>query len=866
MSAPKRPRIDIDYYEQPKTIGYFESIINALHVDLDKENADTSFSAPDLSYFTAHFQKFQLDHLGKDAMEKAKRQRKTIPTGVPFSLFNVHQLDPESPLYFILKAAYKYKSDNAIVDWRFDAKDEIPTYLTMVQAIKKALLDAEFDISIPCVLFDAAVDEQKKQKLSLLVEGLGGKHDIDLSQYERLIKHKSGTLAKRNYEATFIVYSEEAALDKHHKHWRIISKDQADENEDEQALVHWIGLPDSYNSRLALSACAQDKQQETDLPQEKQKAPWNVASNWIEDSAKYNEWMSPLDYVIEERQKTQLPKRKRPTEEELEEEEAKKKQKTPPPTQEDIARQFMPVQQHEIIIPSYAAWFDIAAIHPIESRGLPEFFNNKNASKTPTIYKEYRDFMVNTYRLNPLEYLTVTACRRNMTGDVCAIIRVHAFLEQWGLINYQMDPTAKPTAIGPPFEGQIKIVAELPPGLKKSIKKEAEDVEMPTVTTYHTLENETDTNTVEPPNSPPSTTTAATCTAKDNFEKTNHTLDLNLDLRVDIYEAAAKAYREKKSTETCASCRSASRDGYHHDTTFVCSPCFEADKIPADTKKEDFAKKQLPQEEDVWTEQEDMFLLEGLEMYPNDWSKVAEHVSTKSREACILHYLKLPTADPRIDPQVKRLGLLDFNRKDHVENPIMSVVAFLASNVKPKVAASAIRDVDNDADQDMELTDDQAQVDSLQATYTLIQTKIAQFSSRMSGFEKMETLVDRERRHLEKERFLIRQEHLAIRNQMDSIYGRMFQEKQAKLLKEQQHKMALELQQQQAKEELMPAHVVVRLPHEMLSPEELEVQNQLRAKYPVQYLQRQHALSTQLQQQQQQQQQNANHHVQTQQL
>ncbi|KAL9541554.1 hypothetical protein MBANPS3_009058 [Mucor bainieri] len=859
MSAPRRPRIDIDYYEQPQTIGYFESIINALHVDLDKENADTSFSAPDLSYFTAHFQKFQLDHLGKDAMEKAKRQRKTLPTGVPFSLFNVHQLGPESPLYFILKAAYKFKSDNAIVDWRFDAKDEIPTYLTMVQAIKQALLDAEFDISIPCVLFDAAVDEQKKQKLSTLVEGLGG------------------TLAKQNYEATFIVYNEEAALDKHHKHWRIINKEQKDESEDdEQALVHWIGLPDSYNSRVSLSACPQDKQQETEIPQEKQKAPWNVALNWIEDSAKYNEWMSPLDYVIEEKQKTQLPKRKRPTEEELEEQEAAKKQKTPPPTQEDIARQFMPVQQHEIIIPSYAAWFDIAIIHPNESRGLPEFFNNKNKSKTPTIYKEYRDFMINTYRLNPLEYLTVTACRRNLTGDVCAIIRVHAFLEQWGLINYQMDPTAKPTAIGPPFEGQIKIVAELPPGLKKSIKTEAaaQDVEMPTVTTHHTLENETDTNTAEPSNSSPSTTAATTSTTNDSNAKTNPTIDLNLDLRVDIYEAAAKAYQKKKNTETCASCKSKSKDGYRHDTTFLCLPCFDADKIPANHTKEDFTKKQPPQKEEeevkeeAWTEQEDMFLLEGLEMYPNDWNKVAEHVSTKTREACILHYLKLPTADPRIDPQVKRLGLLDFNRKDHVENPIMSVVAFLASNVKPKVAASAIRDVDNEANQDMELTDDQAQVDSLQATYTLIQTKIAQFSSRMSGFEKMEALVDKERRHLEKERFLIRQEHLAIRNQMDSIYGRMFHERQAKLLKEQQQKMALDLQQQQAKEELMPAHVVVRLPHEMLSPEELEVQNQLRAKYPVQYLQRQHALSSQLQQQQQQQQQQhtASHHAQTQQL
>lgn len=31
--------------------------------------------------------------------------------------------------------------------------------------------------------------------------------------------------------------------------------------------------------------------------------------------------------------------------------------------------------------------------------------------------------MIDTYRLNPQEYLTSTSCRRNLTGDVCAIMR-----------------------------------------------------------------------------------------------------------------------------------------------------------------------------------------------------------------------------------------------------------------------------------------------------------------------------------------------------------------------------------------------------------------------------------------------------------
>lgn len=110
---------------------------------------------------------------------------------------------------------------------------------------------------------------------------------------------------------------------------------------------------------------------------------------------------------------------------------------------EEQARKYLAAQTHEVIIPSYSAWFDMSKIHAVERRAVPEFFNSRNRSKTPAIYKDYRDFMVNTYRLRPAEYLTVTACRRNLAGDVCAIMRVHAFLEQWGLINYQVRPLLK---------------------------------------------------------------------------------------------------------------------------------------------------------------------------------------------------------------------------------------------------------------------------------------------------------------------------------------------------------------------------------------------------------------------------------------
>ena len=104
-------------------------------------------------------------------------------------------------------------------------------------------------------------------------------------------------------------------------------------------------------------------------------------------------------------------------------------------------------EDQRAVVPSYASWFDIAQVHPIAQRALPEFFNGRSRSKTAEVYQEYRKFMVETYRLRPFQYLTITACRRALVGDVCAIARVHAFLEHWGIINYEVDNETRPERV-----------------------------------------------------------------------------------------------------------------------------------------------------------------------------------------------------------------------------------------------------------------------------------------------------------------------------------------------------------------------------------------------------------------------------------
>ncbi|KAJ3280223.1 hypothetical protein HK104_000821 [Borealophlyctis nickersoniae] len=343
-------------------------------------------------------------------------------------------------------------------------------------------------------------------------------------------------------------------------------------------------------------------------------------------------------------------------------------------------------QTHEIIIPSYAAWFNIARVNDIERKALPEFFNNKNKSKTPQVYKDYRDFMINTYRLNPTEYLTVTACRRNLAGDVCAIIRVHAFLEQWGLINYQVDPDSRPSTVGPAFTGHFRVTADTPRGLQPL---------------YPSVPLSKSTDSKPPIPAQPSQ-------PSENTAKESSVARPGLILSKNIFESQKRPGDEpddlpdaKKTKHSCSTCGVDCTSIRYHNTKIphmeICPNCYLEGRFPSTTFSGDFLRMehratQHASEED-WSDQETLLLLEALEMFDEDWVKVAEHVGTRTRDQCILKFLQMPIEDPYLGREANALGPLQYHRVPFTaaDNPVLSLTAFLASVVPPDVAAAAAK-------------------------------------------------------------------------------------------------------------------------------------------------------------------------------
>ncbi|RCI10996.1 hypothetical protein L249_5415 [Ophiocordyceps polyrhachis-furcata BCC 54312] len=366
---------------------------------------------------------------------------------------------------------------------------------------------------------------------------------------------------------------------------------------------------------------------------------------------------------------------------------------------ESAARDHLISQTHAIVLPSYSTWFDMNVIHDIERKAMAEFFNSRNRSKTPSVYKDYRDFMINTYRLNPAEYLTVTACRRNLAGDVCAIMRVHAFVEQWGLINYQVisvtisydvDSEQRPSHVGPPFTGHFKIICDTPRGLQ-TWQPSADPV---------ILEGKKNHG-----------------SDKKAIASAHARSDLNLQIGRNIYEANPRATFSSKTEHKTNGLASATNGGSHAVDTAVTPPvkthchqcgtdctrvffhsqqidsiskakydicplCFSEGRLPTNhtssmyTKIENHSYDGSLDRDAPWTDAEILRLLEGLERFDEDWAEIADHVGTRTREECVLQPVN---AGPQH-------GHLPFSS---VDNPVMSIVGFLASLANPASTAAA---------------------------------------------------------------------------------------------------------------------------------------------------------------------------------
>ncbi|XP_061372677.1 SWI/SNF complex subunit SWI3D-like isoform X2 [Gastrolobium bilobum] len=268
------------------------------------------------------------------------------------------------------------------------------------------------------------------------------------------------------------------------------------------------------------------------------------------------------------------------------------------------------------VVPTHCGWFSWTDIHPIEKHTLTSFFSGKTENKTPSAYMEIRNYIMKKFHANPNVQIELKDLSELNVGDLDARQEVMDFLDYWGLINFHPFPSSGSAVASADDDG----TAEKNSLLEKLYRFESMQFQ-------------------------PSVPKASLLTPA-----------MNSGLFPE--STIAEEWVKQEGVEYhCNSCSAdCSRKRYHcqKQADFdLCTDCFGNGKFGSGMSSLDFILMEPAEVPGVsggkWTDQETLLLLEALELYKENWNEIAEHVATKSKAQCILHFVQMPIQDAFVD-------------------------------------------------------------------------------------------------------------------------------------------------------------------------------------------------------------------------
>ncbi|XP_057966654.1 SWI/SNF complex subunit SWI3D [Malania oleifera] len=284
------------------------------------------------------------------------------------------------------------------------------------------------------------------------------------------------------------------------------------------------------------------------------------------------------------------------------------------------------------VAPITCGWFSWTKVHPLEERTLPSFFNKKSENRTADMYMEIRNWIMKKFHANPNTPIEQKDLAELSVGESDARQEVMEFLDHWGLINFHPFPPAE-TATGKPPENGIE---DMGSSIEQLYRFETVQPCLPVV-------SRTSVTPVVPSGLFPESVAAEELVRP---------------------EGPAVEYHCNSCSADC------SRKRYHcqKQADFdLCSECFNNGKLDSGMSPSDFILMEPAEVPGLssgkWTDQETLLLLEALELYKENWNEIAEHVATKTKAQCILHFVQMPIEDTFLDYN----GEIDTNVQENAD-------------------------------------------------------------------------------------------------------------------------------------------------------------------------------------------------------
>ncbi|PKA59837.1 SWI/SNF complex subunit SWI3D [Apostasia shenzhenica] len=271
------------------------------------------------------------------------------------------------------------------------------------------------------------------------------------------------------------------------------------------------------------------------------------------------------------------------------------------------------------VVPTPAGWFSWKKIHELEKHLLPSFFNGEREGRTAEIYMEIRNSIMKKFHDDPHSLLEVKDLSEISAGDMSARQEVMERLDCWGLINFHPFP---------------------PSNTEEGISETGATTASPLLDQLYLFEDAVSLPCLVPKNQELSTPAILPQMFSDTalIDDIVRTVDPSVEYH-------------------CNSCSAdCSRKRYHcqKQADFdLCVECYNNGKFGSDMTPADFILMESAEGPGVsggsWTDQETLLLLEALELFGENWNEIAEHVATKTKAQCILHFLQMPIEDPFLE-------------------------------------------------------------------------------------------------------------------------------------------------------------------------------------------------------------------------
>ncbi|KAK9108538.1 hypothetical protein Syun_024549 [Stephania yunnanensis] len=310
-------------------------------------------------------------------------------------------------------------------------------------------------------------------------------------------------------------------------------------------------------------------------------------------------------------------------------------------------------------IPANSGWFSWDAIHEIERNSLKDFFDGSSVSRTPKIYKEYRDFIICKYREDPSRRLSFTEVRKSLIGDVTFLYGVFVFLENWGLINFGVSSASRRSSSSSSllfFDGEderggkVRFEERPPNGVRvvsgpySSKVVSSSDVgdavesafKLPPLASYSDVFGDL------------MRFRGSVC--GNCGEECSSVSEKVFSIIVYDDSGIRRICRFKQEIVLTVSPRDESANT-DQESTVMCLKCCKIGSSGEtnggdDYKFKDSKDRSDNQGADFWSEAETLLLLESVSRHGDDWDLVAQNVQTKNKFDCIARLIQLPFGEP----------------------------------------------------------------------------------------------------------------------------------------------------------------------------------------------------------------------------